>query len=292
MDVVITYVNGLDPLWLADYASCVGGDILSKRFRDWGTLKYVMRGIERHMPFIDNVILVVARESQIPSWVNRENVRVVLHSEFIPQKFLPTFNGNTIETYLHNIPGLSEQYIYFNDDLFPVRDMTEESFFKDGKALVWCRKHVLALNMFKKITRKSDSLARKFSGLRPSPIFIRPQHTASAMIKSLCEEAFAIGRTELEDAITPIRTAGSPCQYIYTDYMYHRGFTLSRKASNRHFSLAVANADKISAFLENPDADMACINDVQMSDEKFRSLNTAILAAFEKAFPAKSRFEI
>ena len=37
MDAVITYVNGLDPLWQKDYEKRVGVSILSKRFRDWGT---------------------------------------------------------------------------------------------------------------------------------------------------------------------------------------------------------------------------------------------------------------
>ena len=69
MDAVITYVNGLDPLWQKEYADTVGGDILQKRFRDWGTLPYLYRGIRRHMPYINNVYLVVSGQSQVPDWV-------------------------------------------------------------------------------------------------------------------------------------------------------------------------------------------------------------------------------
>ena len=32
MDVVITYVNGLDPLWLQDYSRTAGENILTKRY--------------------------------------------------------------------------------------------------------------------------------------------------------------------------------------------------------------------------------------------------------------------
>ena len=56
MDAVITYVNGLDPVWQSEYSKCVGMEtFLEKRFRDWGTLKYLLRGICVNMPFIRNV---------------------------------------------------------------------------------------------------------------------------------------------------------------------------------------------------------------------------------------------
>jgi hypothetical protein len=109
MDVVITYVDGLDPLWQKDYEKHTNIPILEKRLRDWGTLRYLMRGIEVNMPFVRKVHLVVARDSQVPKWVNRDEVNVVLHSDIIPEQFLPTFNCNPIEMHLHRIKGLSDR---------------------------------------------------------------------------------------------------------------------------------------------------------------------------------------
>ena len=114
MDVVITYVDGNDPLWKSDYAKYSDTPVLEKRFRDWGTLKYLLRGIEKHMHFVQNVFLVVSHESQVPQWVDKTAVRVVLHKDFIPQELLPTFNCNPIEMHLHNIEGLGEEYIYIS----------------------------------------------------------------------------------------------------------------------------------------------------------------------------------
>lgn len=292
MDAVITYVNGNDPLWLADYASHVGGDILTKRFRDWGTLKYLLRGIEKHLPFIDNVFLVVARESQVPEWVDRQAVKVIMHNDFIPTGYLPTFNCNTLEVYMHRIPGLSERYIYFNDDMFPFRDMHEEDFFVNGKAAVWLKRHFLTLNMYKKICRESDRLARKLSGNGRSVFFHRPQHAPSAMLKSACEDVFEHGKEEIKSAISSVRTEKNHNQYLFTDYLFYSGKTVKKRMSNRHFSLAVSTVGKICAFIADPDEDMACINDVGMNDEKFDALRIAILDSFEKAFPHKSRFEL
>ena len=85
MDIVITYVNGLDPVWQKEYEKHTNTPILEKRFRDWGTLKYLFRGIERNMPFIRKVHLVVSGDSQVPEWINRNEVNVVLHKDIIPR---------------------------------------------------------------------------------------------------------------------------------------------------------------------------------------------------------------
>ena len=79
MDIVITYVDGNDPIWKADYEKYTNVPVMQKRFRDWGTLKYLLRGIEVYMPFIRNVYLVVSHQSQVPSWADRDNLKIVLH---------------------------------------------------------------------------------------------------------------------------------------------------------------------------------------------------------------------
>lgn len=292
MDIVITYVDGLDPLWQQDYARIVGGDILAKRFRDWGTLKYLLRGIEKNMPYVENVFLVVARESQVPQWVNREKLKIVLHSDFVPAEFLPTFNCNTLEMHLHRIPGLSEEYLYFNDDMYPVRPSCPETFFRGGKTVVKHVHHLLSGNFFKKIVKQSDKLARKMAGVKPSPIFIRPQHTAAAMLKSRCEELYTKAEEQIRQNITTVRTPQNLNQYLFADYLYYLGETIQDKISNKHFSLAASTAQSIEKFLAEPTADFVCINDVQMPDATFQELHTRINAAFQALLPQKSRFEL
>lgn len=83
------------------------------------------------MPFIRNVYLVVSGESQIPDWIDRDEINVVLHRDIIPESLLPTFNSTTIEMYLHRIDGLSEHFIYSNDDMMPMNRMRAEDFFTD-----------------------------------------------------------------------------------------------------------------------------------------------------------------
>ena len=79
MDAVIAYVDGADLLWQQDYLAAVREPALTKRYRDWGTLPFLLRGIERHLPFVDRVFLVVSRESQVPAWADRSRLQVVLN---------------------------------------------------------------------------------------------------------------------------------------------------------------------------------------------------------------------
>ena len=291
MDVVITYVDGFDPLWQKDYEENTNIPILEKRFRDWGTLRYLLRGIEVNMSFINNVYLVVARESQVPKWINRDNVKVVLHSDIIPQEFLPTFNCNPIELHLHRIEGIDEYYVYFNDDVFPLKKCKPTDFFVDGKGQLGMARHLLSVDMFKKICRNSDRVARKALGKKPSLIFLRPQHVCTPMIKSQCHELYTLVEEDIRASITKTRTANNISQYVYLNYMYLNGYLENRRLSKRHFSLGITSTEKLRKFLLNPTKTFTCLNDVQLSEERYEELRKVVLDAFETLFPNKSKYE-
>ena len=293
MDIVITYVNGDDPEWQADYADCVGTKTNAKRYRDWGTLPYLLRGIEECLPFVENVFLVVARESQVPAWINRDAVRVVLHRDFIPAQFLPTFNSTAIEMFLHRIDGLAEEFIYFNDDFFPLMPCRPNDFFRKGKAAASMGHHLFTFNTLYRIqTKRSDCLARQVAGINLKLFFVRPQHTCAPMLKSVCAELYERCNAAILASVTPLRTKINYNQYIFTDYAYFTGRTFRRRLSNSHISLSVATTKKLIKSIVHPKCKLACINDVNMPEDRFLRLQECLLNAFRTRFPKKSRFEI
>jgi hypothetical protein len=139
VDVVYTWVESVDEE-REKYKQLLGlqekdGNLNPNRYIDNQELKYSLRGIDMHMPWVRNVIIVV-KDGQKPNYLNFENpkIRLVRHSEFIPKKYLPVFNSITIEHFLYRIPNLSERYIYFNDDIMVIKNMEKENFFSaDGK---------------------------------------------------------------------------------------------------------------------------------------------------------------
>ncbi len=138
VDVVITWVDGNDPSWLAEknrylpeadrvYRSASDAN----RFQDWGTLPYLFRGIESFMPWVNRVFFVTW--GHLPPWLNTEyeKLRIVRHEDYIPEKYRPTFNSNAIELNFHRIPDLSEHFVYFNDDCFVIGPTQKKDFFRD-----------------------------------------------------------------------------------------------------------------------------------------------------------------
>ena len=81
IDYVIPFVDCSDENWLLEFKKYVSGPSdwsnNAARFRDWETLRYQLRSIERYMPWIRNVYIVMSiSETQIPKWLNTQNERV------------------------------------------------------------------------------------------------------------------------------------------------------------------------------------------------------------------------
>ncbi len=297
IDVVITYVNGLDSVWQEQYVATTNKPVLEKRYRDWGFLPYQLRGIATFMPFVRNVYLVVSTASQVPAWIDTDNVHVVLHEDIIPAAYLPTFNSGTIELYLHRIEGLSNQYIYFNDDIFPLDNLTPDIFFKDNKVCTHIARHWLACNNYKKRVRVQDRLAQYVAYKSGKQVqsstcsFIRPQHTCTPMLRDANREALSIGDEKITSSISSLRTTTNPNQYFYTDYLYYTGQVVNCRIPTKHCSMAIYSAGTIARHILHPLRSLVCINDVSMSDSKQALMQATLLAAFQQRLPEKSRFE-
>lgn len=290
MDAVITYVNGLDPVWREEYSRTLNVPALDKRYRDWGTLKYLLRGIETYMPFIRNVHLVVSGKSQVPDWAS-DRLNVVTHADIIPAEFLPTFNSTAIEMFLHRIPGLDERFIYFNDDMFPVAPCRESDFFRDGRIVIGFSRHLLAAGMYKRQCRNSDRMARKCLGMGDSPFFIRPQHICSPMFRSAGEEIFEKAGYEVCATLSRVRTVRNLNQYLFLDYLFYQGRAVRERLSGKFFSMATSSAATIGEYLRAPSRKLVCINDVHLKEEDYLSERQVLAEAFEAALPHRSVFE-
>lgn len=291
MDIVITYVNGNDPVWQQDYEKYTDVPVLQKRFRDWGTLKYLLRGIEVNMPFIRNVYLVVSHPSQVPQWVNQENLKIVLHSEIIPSEYLPTFNSTTIEMFLHHIQGLDEEYVYFNDDIFPVLPCRAEDFFRDGKAVIGMATHIFASSMYKKHVKRADMLAREALGLTQGVTFVRAQHSCIPVLKSQCAEVSQLQKDKVAASLSRVRNDDNINMTFFLSYMMHKSLVVNERISCRHISLAASSPKRLADSILSPSRKLLCINDVKLGDERYEAYRKLMTDAFEKILPVKSRYE-
>ena len=136
IDFVVLWVDGNDPEWQAEKAKYQGktpDDSNSvNRFRDWGLMPYWFRAVEKFCPWVRKVHFVTC--GHVPAWLRLDHPKLnhVRHSDYIPVEYLPTFSANTIEMNIHRIPDLAEHFVFFNDDMFPLRPLPEAAFFRDG----------------------------------------------------------------------------------------------------------------------------------------------------------------
>lgn len=107
------------------------------RTRDNGELRSSLRLAGIFLPFVRNTYIFGGGEP--PSWLSEFGPRVIYvpQNEVIPASIWPTFQSSAIEAYIHQIPDLSEHYIYSNDDFFFARPQTPDDFFdKQGRPRV------------------------------------------------------------------------------------------------------------------------------------------------------------
>ena len=137
IDFVLPWVDGNDPVWLSEKNKFVATEetIFSpnnSQYRDWGLLRYWFRSVERYVPWVRKIHFVSF--GHYPEWMNLNHPKLhfVRHEDFIPSKYLPTFSSHPIDLNLHRIPGLSDRFVYFNDDIFIVSPMKPSDFFMNG----------------------------------------------------------------------------------------------------------------------------------------------------------------
>lgn len=140
-DVVYTWVNGSDQEYaqILDAHANIKKDTNPERFRDaFQMLRYSLRSLETYFNDFNKVYILTARP-QVPEWLdlNNDRIELVHHDQVIPGKYLPTFNSNVIESFLHRIPDLSEDFIYMNDDFLFGAPVSLTSFYKNHKYRIY-----------------------------------------------------------------------------------------------------------------------------------------------------------
>ena len=142
IDFVITWGSNDDPEWRkqyeyysAQYGRRVDSSIC--RYRNWDTLHFLFRGIEKFAPWVNKVYFVT--NAKPPKWMNTIHTKLVVlnDKDVVPSKYMPTFSCYPIEFNFHRIEGLSDKFVYFCDDMFILDDVYPTHFFQKGLPCDW-----------------------------------------------------------------------------------------------------------------------------------------------------------
>lgn len=306
IDLVYLWVNGNDPVWQAKRQSVVG-DIgntsvnCKGRYAESGELKYSLRSMERYAPWLHKIFIVT--DNQVPEWLDTSNpkIQIVDHTEIMPKESLPCFNSTLIEHFLHRIPGLSEHFLFANDDMLFNRPVTPETFFApDGfpiirmnykrmrKLSVWFRKKILRKkfgNYNQIITNAADIVERKYGIYFGS----RTHHNIDAYCRSDYERVYDVFKDDIKPTlINHIRNDNDIHRHIYSYVpLAEKRAHVQYVDKSTSFRLQIHEVDQYKKMEEyNPI--FFCMNDSQFAQDEDRKRSMQYL---KNRFPEKSKFE-
>jgi hypothetical protein len=312
IDAVYTWVDGGDPAWRrrktralrnnAWVAAASEHAANRSRFTSRDELRYSLRALHCFAPWIRRIFLVT--DDQVPAWLDTEHpgITVVSHREiFGTTGRLPTFNSHAIESRLHRIEGLSEHFLYLNDDVFLGRPVPPELFFTPGGLARFFPSRALV-----------DSAPR-----RPGDL---PVNSAAKNNRRLIQEAF--GRvltqkmkhtphpsrrsvlTEIEGRFAADVATTASHQFRHPDdisllsslqqyYAYLTGRAAPGEIRYMYADLADSAAPfKMARVLRNRHLDAFCLNDTD-ADAATAAEQEALLADFLPAYlPFAAPFEL
>lgn len=327
-DFVMIWVDGADPAWIEEknrYDSrAEKGDNTEVRFRSWDNLQYWFRGVEKFAPWVNKIHFVTW--GHLPPWMNTDNpkLNIVNHREYIPQEYLPTFNANTIELNLHRIKGLSEQFVYFNDDMFITAPVAPADFFRNGcpmdtyglDCIYFGKKSAGFFNgndieiintHFKKNEVFSTSVRKKWfspkNGMKRVvktrmldawPWFpgIYYNHLPSNFLKSTFEKVWELeGDTLDQTCRDKFRTKNNCNQWLMKFWQLCEGKAIPRSTDiGRCFHIKDNIFGELLDSVEHGRYKLICANDT-IGTSNFELQKEQLINAFDKLLPEKSGFE-
>lgn len=329
IDFVITWVDGNDENWkkTKEYYQneYVDGNLkkwndASCRYRDWNLLRYWFRGVERYAPWVNNIYFVTC--GQKPEWLNEEHakLRLVKHEEFIPSKYLPTYNSATIELNLHRIQGLSRTFVYFNDDMFLTKHCQPKDFFVNqlpkGTAFVCptemkqngIRAEINNLYVINSKFNKRDVIRNNITKwinpiygrglvhtmlMLPYSFFpgLYVAHLPCSYLKDTFEEVWKEAYEVLDETCSHrFRNQRDVNPWLVEDWQYCKGAFAPRKISFGKMYEGREKIDKVAAAIMKQKWKTICCNDSGNIND-FEESVKKIQGAFETILPEKSEFE-
>lgn len=331
IDFVIPWVDGNDVEWQkekAKYENTIKNtdnkyiDNRNIRYRDYGTLKYWFRGIEKYAPWVNKIHFITC--GHLPPWLNTSHpkLHIVRHEDYIPKDALPTFNSNAIELMIHKIEGLEEKFVLFNDDLFILKKLNKKDFFKKDLP---CNTMSLTaiIPSFKRRIHKTESnnveIINKYFNFRECikknifkytslkmgkyifktyPLLIYKHfpgfimyHMPNAYLKSTFEEVWDKEEEKLEKTVySKFRDSKNDInQWIFNYWQFASGKFIQR---NYKFGSHIPiDRKKLPSLIEKQKYKVLSIWDTDAA-ENFEALKAQLINSFQKILPEKSSFEL
>lgn len=271
IDVVYTWVNSDDPAWqelISPYreVSSYDGD----RFAQVDELRYSIRSLFTFAPWVRKVFIFT--NCAPPTWfVASDRVQWIMHDEVIPEHYLPLFSSHSIETFLHKIPGLSERYVYFNDDVFLSAPVAPDDFFTPYGQSVSRMEPNGVVHYLQGLVRNDTAEEWQHAAVNSAELLLQQtevmptklhRHTPHAYVKSAYEDMELAFPREMH--ITRSARFRQKSDFSFTSFIYHHFARSKGRAVHIDEEGMIVRSTNYKRFLERKvysKQRFFCIND-------------------------------
>ena len=143
IDAVITWVDGSESNYKFKLEENLKNKkIINRQYLQANEIHFCIASIIKFAPFIRKIFIVTDNQkpnlNEVGHLVSLNKVEIIDHKEIFRDNMdsLPTFNIRSIDALLFKIKNLSNKFIYFNDDMFLIKETSKEEWFKDNKAVL------------------------------------------------------------------------------------------------------------------------------------------------------------
>lgn len=292
IDYIFPWVNPKDLIWQQDFLKYSNLKIteINERFNRPNTLKYLLRGIDKYMPWINNVYIIVSNKSQLPEWINTNTLKPIYHQDFIPKEFLPTFNSNTIEMFLSNINYLENNIIYGNDDIITIKETKPTDFFSENNTpKIFYKEQLPPKKPFFKMAKRCWDLVSEIK----SDTYTKQEHINVSWNKETLKSVYNKYEDSLIQSISNFRNFDKNYnQYIYADFQISNENVIQLNKSSKigsYIKTSNLGPMEIVYTLDGICEKTICINDIASA----KNYTVHELDFWLKSkFPDKSKFEL
>lgn len=333
IDIVIIWVDSSDNNWYQEFKKYNSRKIDStnndSRFRDWGTLKYVFRGIDKFMPWINKIHFIT--HGHKPEWldINNEKINFLSHKDiYLNKENLPVFNSSSIELNFLGIKNLSEKFIYFNDDMLVLKETEIERFFQNDlpvdfliqgiprrgkiyeiffKPEVWQKNicnniDLINKNFIKKDLNKiyfeertygiKNILKNKFFNLFDLFGHIEHYHHPQSYLKNTLKETYKVYKDEIDYTCSQrFRTKKDLTIYINRYWQLCSGNFYPKYFSD-FYTINVKNKKTAKIAVEKmKSVRFLCLNDSKELKENYDTIKNYVIKELDRILPDKSQYE-
>lgn len=308
IDIVISWVDGSDPeltrkrnYYLERAQNVNLHETQATFYASNNEIKYCVLSILTFAPFVRNIYIITdGQDPQVHQEVESRfpgrsaSIKIIDHREIFKgyEQYLPVFNNTSILTLIWRIEGLSDNFVYFNDDLFLIREMHPEDWFVDGKPVI---RGQWLMPPFKKIVSNAikvlyNRYLKRNQKYKPRlSFYLRQRNTAKLLgFRSRyffhCHYPHPINRKTVEEFYEANRDLfekncssrfRSPDQFILTALLYHleikNGNNLIRKPNHVYLHPVYSKKkiyDKINYSMKDSSRKTVCVQNLDLFDQE------------------------